>query len=148
MIREVREPSPSPCRECGGEGYEIAWVPETRNRLLELGVCLSCLHWLEVVEERNGHVVVDGHAFRPKEDDPDTRVRTGGWGLGCGGAEQHFVLSDGTLLRCCNVWNRGQVPEHFRDRLPDDARRPTPGERDRLDWSRAITHLPREDNSP
>jgi hypothetical protein len=150
--RTVREPSKTRCHECGVDGYEIDWRAETRARVLELGVCLHCLHWLEVVEAKEMHVVVPcvdarggpgAYAHRPKADEPELRARTGGWGLGCGGTAHYFVLADGTLLLCRNVWNRGDVPPHFRERLPVNARVATLEERESLDWSQAFTHLPR-----
>lgn len=144
MRTAIREASTAACRECGAEGYEVGYRPETRRELLDLGVCLSCWHWLGVVEQRSAHVVVEGFAFRPKPDMPEARALTGGWGLGAGGVVQHFVLADGTLLRCNNVWNRGPVPEAFKGRLPDDARRATAEDLEALDWSRALTHLPRD----
>lgn len=140
----VRKPSTTPCTSCGAEGYETHYVPWTTDKLLTLGICLGCMHWLEIVEHRHLHCVIDGWAYRPKADRPDVRRLTGGWGLGAGGTESLIVLADGTLLRCNNMWHRGQVPEIFRRRLPDDARFATKDERENLDWTSAITHLPRE----
>lgn len=143
-MNRVRKPSETPCTSCGAEGYEIDYRPETVEELARRGICLNCLHWLEVVEARSLHCVIDGFAYRPKADDPDLRRRTGGWGLGGGGTEHRIVLEDGTLLRCNNMWHRGEVPDLFRDRLPDDARFATAEERESLHWDAAITHLPRE----
>lgn len=138
----MREPSSEPCCECGQEGYELDWVPEARDRLLARGTCFYCDFWLEVVERRDSHVVISGTAWRPCADEPELRARTGGWGLGCSGQEHRIVLSDGRLLRCVNLWRRGDVPEIFRGRLPDDARFATATERKGFDWASAITHLP------
>jgi hypothetical protein len=41
---------------------------------------------------------------------------------GHGGARFVIETADGTRVVTTNLWYQGEVPEHFRDRLPDNAR--------------------------
>lgn len=118
--RPVKDPSPEPCRECGTEGFELHWCAEHRAHLLERMLCFSCDFWLEVLADKSTHVVVDGVAYAlrkggPVDGEPER------WGLGHGGRTFIFERLDAARVECSNVWCRGNVPERFRDRLPDDA---------------------------
>ena len=43
--------------------------------------------------------------------------------LGMGGHELSFRLQDGTILKSNDVWYQGPIPEHWRSRFPDNAKR-------------------------
>lgn len=122
IANKVREPSQSPCKSCGAVGYELNWIPHVREKLEARGMCHTCDIWEEIIDELTRFVVIDGTVWAPKKDNPEWRAISGGWGLGCGGRMHLIERFDGELIKCNNLWCRGNVPEMFRDRIPDNAK--------------------------
>ena len=51
-----------------------------------------------------------------------------GWGLGCGGRRLYFEKTEGNkkiLLTSNNCWHQGDIPDVFKDIMPDNARQLT-----------------------
>lgn len=118
----VSDPSETPCKSCGVEGYEMSFIRDTREKLLARGVCFSCNFWEDIIEELPTFLVIDGAVYRSHPDNPELRKIAGGWGMGFGGVTRHIVKFDGEVIESKNLWCRGPVPDLFRDRVPDNAR--------------------------
>jgi hypothetical protein len=113
---------PHICSDCGKRDL-LEWIPEVRVQLLELGICHSCLHWVDVLRDMcrilSRTFVAEGTAYTIG------RAYKGG---GFGGS--HFTVQwldtdgepTGRVQETCNLWHRGPVPGHWRERLPDTAR--------------------------
>lgn len=117
------KPSEHPCASCGVAGFETNRldIDGHLTRMLLNNTCFLCQFWLDVIDAMDHHVVIEGTAWAMRPDEPEFRKAFGGWGLGCGGRHHLIRKLDGTVIECNNLWCRGDVPERFRDRLPDDA---------------------------
>jgi len=124
----------SPCRECGEPPFGKYMEP-TQSDMEKRGLCFSCNHWTDVVAEtKPGRAVIAGFIYSIGEDELSIARRCG-WPaaagrlrsdyrhvLGHGGAEFSIEFFDGSQRTTTNLWAGGQIPDHFRERLPDNAR--------------------------
>ena len=104
-----------PCTECGGI-VSTCYTQELADNLRFFNICFYCYFWLEKLKIK---------------DDPDT-VRVNGTHYiigqdnrigfqGFGGAEFRIKFHDGRYIVSHNLWCQGDIPERFKDRLPDNA---------------------------
>lgn len=106
------------CVECGDPRNYGRWNDGTQARMDAQGVCLTCLFWRDRVAEHGPKVaIVDGERFSISPDMP--RGYQGF--IGHGGAEFRIRFHDGRNVVTRNLWAQGRVPDHFRDRLPNNA---------------------------
>lgn len=110
------------CRECGKDD-EAYLLEEVREEMLRLRLCHYCLIWYERLEKQlqnpDKYIIVKGTAYAICEEPP---IKERGWGCGFGGREFRIRFPDGRLVISHNVWCGGDVPAHFRERLPDTAK--------------------------
>jgi hypothetical protein len=102
------------CVECGEED-DANYVDSTRALMLRDQRCFTCYFWLGHIEsDRSNAVVASGTHYRIQ---PDSKT---GFAVGFGGAEFRFrPIAGGDDIVSHNVWYQGEIPERFRDRLPD-----------------------------
>lgn len=106
------------CRECGEVLYD-RWVEDVKQRVLAEKLCHTCLFWSDYATTASDptHLVVKGYHYVIAPDQPK-----GYRGFtGHGGAEFIIKFNDGREVVSRNLWAQGNVPAHFRDRLPDNA---------------------------
>lgn len=107
------------CVECGGRvDNELIYADEVDQKMRELQLCFDCLFWTEYVEQKDSpHVVrVDGvHYVIGGGEDYPTHIR------GFGGSEFTVAFFDGRKVKTANLWHQGEIPENFRDKLPNNA---------------------------
>ena len=109
------------CKECGSE-INLHYREDVKERLARLSLCHKCDHWNGQYQISLQHKLSEGQSLRidgvhyriAPEDRPGPR--------GFGGSRFTFVLEDGTQLESSNVWCQGEIPEHWKSRLPDNAR--------------------------
>ncbi len=102
------------CKECN---QEIAFeFDEDRNqRLREDQLCFSCDHWIMLLKKANESVRIDGGHFMPgPENSTSDNIR------GMGGRLVRWIRN-GEVESSTNMWCQGDIPDHFKDRLPDNA---------------------------
>lgn len=107
-----------PCAECGEPiGLVEKWY-SNGDDLSERGVCFGCGFWQDRVAEGSG-IVIGGTRYvdEGRRTLPAGRQHV----LGFGGARHRIRMHDGALVETNNLWSNGIIPEHFRDRLPDNA---------------------------
>lgn len=105
------------CAECGVEGYSTAFLnTEEKQRMDRDGLCFDCAFWSLRLEE-GVTFVADGKAYFIGPEGVNVR-----W-AGFGGEKFVIEFLDGRRVETHNLWHRGVVPEHFRARLPNTARR-------------------------
>lgn len=111
-FRQTLADSPGRCHECNG-WIETGYSFESMERH---GACFDCSFWLDYVAtvDDSTHVIVNGYHHVACNE------LTGGM-RGFGGRRFAIRFNDGRELVSTNLWEQGQVPEHFRDRLPDNA---------------------------
>lgn len=106
------------CKECGDVLYD-QWIEDVKQRVLTEKLCHGCLFWSDYAKTSSdpAHLVVNGYHYVISPDQPNGYRGF----VGHGGAEFLIKFSDGREVVSRNLWAQGQVPQHFRDRLPDNA---------------------------
>ena len=108
------------CRECGKRVKVGAYDGELR--LEEHKLCFTCNYWIN-------YVILEA-------DQPNDRIplrakgshyvavmdNSAGGFKGFGGARFIFEHVDGRVIFCNNVWHQGNIPDTFKERLPDNGR--------------------------
>ena len=105
------------CTECG-KHESGDWMEDVAKDLIRRGVCFSCNFWLEKVDMVGKKKVarINGkHYMIGREDAPSLMFR------GFGGTKFTVRFFDGRVVETTNLWHQGTVPEHFKERLPDNA---------------------------
>lgn len=105
-----------PCVECGG----VVMANYIGNKqMIERNMCFSCNHWTNAIEstKRDNIMIVNSTVYTVVEDKPNTPNSFKGFG----GAKFVF-LKDGNTITSTNVWCGGDIPKHFRERIPDNAK--------------------------
>lgn len=107
------------CRECG-DTEDRRFIESVMSKMLERQLCHTCNFWAEWVE---------------RKDEPEV-ARIGGWHYrvhsmtkpgvpahckGFGGRLHTVVWDSGWKATTDDLWGQGEIPAHFRDRLPDNA---------------------------
>lgn len=109
------------CRECGNP-EPSEYIDSTQKQIQERGLCFRCNFWTNMVAGLGPHsVIVEGRSYEIAPDRPDILAR-GGQGLGHGGAAFEIAFNDGRTVVSRNLWAQGEIPAHFRERMPDNAR--------------------------
>lgn len=106
-----------PCRECGGV-VSTKFMEPIAARLGKTNLCFHCDHWTQIHLNASRHVFVDGQCYAIGKEQPRGYQ---GRNLGFGGAEFKIRFRDGREVVTHNLWTQGEVPDHFRERLPDTA---------------------------
>jgi hypothetical protein len=106
------------CRECGTVEYRGVWVASAEAELVKRGACFRCNGWLARIEAiANGDTrffQTNGIGYMvAAEDAKGTR--------GFDGTAYFVTRHGGTRQRTTNLWYQGEIPQRFRDRLPDNA---------------------------
>ena len=106
------------CKECGSD-IELHWTKDTNKRLSEEQLCFTCNFWVEHIEDdklRDNTFVIDGCHYFVANENNNSSFR------GCGGQKFHISSFDGRIITTTNLWVQGEIPERFRDRMPDNAK--------------------------
>lgn len=114
MFDLLGEGSVVDCRECGKrKGVNTL----EKDRLLAVQLCFTCDFWrgYERVKDDPRVVRVGGDHYFVEPDSTS-------WPLGFGGRRWSVEFFDGRRVVTKNLWHQGTIPEHFRERLPDNAR--------------------------
>lgn len=102
------------CKECG-KHYHSSMTGST----LREGLCFKCNFWMDKVawendpEEKLRCVRVSGKHYHISEGF--------GFSKGFGGSKFCIQFKDGRLVQTSNLWHQGDIPAHFKKRLPDNA---------------------------
>lgn len=105
------------CRECG-QRDDANYMEPTRRRMFESSLCFICLFWSDLLGVRDNPTTarIGGRHFTIGPEDGTPK------GLrGFGGNPSIIRFADGRQVTTTNLWSQGQIPAHFRSRLPDNA---------------------------
>lgn len=106
-----------PCRECGCH-VTTNYVEDTKQALIRDNLCFYCNFWKSKLAIKDDPTTarIGGTHYMICPDQP------GNVGFkGFGGAEFNIRFNDGRFLTTHNLWCQGEIPEVFKDRLPDNA---------------------------
>lgn len=104
------------CKECGKVEEYQQWNHGDQLKKKEL--CFSCDFWMGYLmkKDKPESVRVKGtHYWIGDENSSATRFR------GFGGAKWVIKFNDGRVVKSTNLWCQSDIPDHFKDRLPDNA---------------------------
>lgn len=94
------------------------------SHLAKDGRCGTCTFWLGQIDtEPERRAVINGTHYRI-EPETGGRYPATGAGRGMGGRRVVIRFTDGrhpAAVATTNLWFQGRIPEHLRDRLPDNA---------------------------
>jgi len=98
---------------------------EERDLMESDGLCFSCAFWenhardFEEGKDKGKVFIVKGNRYF---DGGEVDKRTARGFLGYGGADWKIrMLESGEITETNNLWHQGDIPEHFRGRMPDNA---------------------------
>lgn len=95
---------------------EIDRWDEKRECFKDHGLCFGCNFWRERVDQvEETTAIIDGYWYAPGN-------RTEGKFRGMAGRRFDIEYFDGRKCTCYDLWSGGDIPEHFREQLPDNAR--------------------------
>ena len=105
------------CQECG-KREDGSWADDMAKVLEAKQLCFNCNFWAEKVgiKDRPRVARIDGHHYQIGTDAGDTAFR------GFGGRKFVILFNDGRRMQTSNLWHQGEIPERFRERLPDNAK--------------------------
>ena len=103
---------------CCGKHEEATYIGN--EGMTEKKLCFSCNIWEARVGEASdpGVIIVDGYWYSDAGDVANPRH---GQTLGFAGRRFRGTKFDGTRIDTNNMWGGGEIPVHFRDRIPDNA---------------------------
>lgn len=114
------------CLKCGFENPHLAYGEPVKSQMRGRQLCFSCNFWINRIEkfDEDGdrtYLTVDGavYSFYTKEPMVD-KSKHGFLGFG-GRVWWIYFPSTDTRIKTNNLWHGGDVPEHFRDRIKDNA---------------------------
>lgn len=102
------------CAECGNLDH-LSFGGEVGQVMEQRGLCFSCAYWSLVNPRDPRSVRVDGVHYCIGDEDA-----RGMRGFG-GSLFRIRWLADGKVTESTNLWMAGEIPERWRDRLPDNA---------------------------
>lgn len=100
------------CRECGHR-INLRYIEPCRTQLIERALCFGCDFWTQKIGESG--IIIDGRRYSAGSN------RKPGPFNGFGGSWFHIRMNTGAEIHTCDLWAQGEIPERFRDRLPDNA---------------------------
>jgi hypothetical protein len=112
------------CKICKEE-IEFNFDERTVAELRQKRLCFSCQFWDEKVLMRKNHdpnaVVISGQHYYIGKEEQTLKYEMRGFG------GQEFKIKftagkrKGQIVTTTNLWFNGKIPEHFRDKLTDNA---------------------------
>lgn len=113
-MNEVKR-SDKPCAICGEENFTTSYFPCKQKTMIDrLGICFTCAHW-EVAAQEGCPTVINHMVYTPG-------TRTTGEFRGMGGRRFDIEYFDGRKITTVDLWCGGEIPERWRDRIPNTAR--------------------------
>lgn len=88
------------------------------------GVCYSCAFWIRLYEENKNNpnwLIIDGTSYIANPFVPNTNNKTRRF-MGFGGRTMEAIKNSGEKVISNDWWHQGEVPECFRDIMPDNAK--------------------------
>lgn len=107
------------CEICGKEYNEKDYIEGSiRSIMEEKHYCFNCAFWEEKVREADEDTfVVNNTRYHGSLVDKN---KVKGF-LGFGGADFYVKFNDGRIRHYNNVWCQGDVPEIWREKIPNNA---------------------------
>lgn len=107
-----------PCRICN-QVFTTSYIPEVKKVLIERNICHSCYHWSEQSQMvGRKRIIVNGTKYAVA----DEAIGSTSIFKGHGGRKFKIqIIETGEIIITDNLWCQGDIPNHFRDIMPDNA---------------------------
>jgi hypothetical protein len=102
------------CKECG-KPDKACYAEPTKTHMLDRSLCFNCNFWTELMAEKEKHLFINGESYLVGDEDSKDYFR------GCAGREFNIKTKDGKTIKTTNLWVQGKIPDHFKDRLQNNA---------------------------
>lgn len=104
------------CKDCGERNYSTSFRDCPEKRLIDSeGICFTCAFWRVRAAERH-ETVIDGRLYtvgnRPE----------GGRFNGMAGRRFDIEYFDGRKVTTYDLWSGAEIPERYREAIPNTAR--------------------------
>jgi hypothetical protein len=105
------------CRICGKKEDTERWIKSAGDEMRKEKLCFTCNYW-------NGHakeaaslksVRAKGIHYWIGNEGSNESMR------GFSGRRFKIKFKDGRVVETTNLWYQGEIPEHFKKHLPDNA---------------------------
>lgn len=107
-----------PCKDCGATNYSISYCKCAEKTLIDSeGICWTCAYW-RVQAEKTHQVVIEGRIYSLG----DVNKAPNSPHAGMAGRRFDIEFFDGRRVTTHDLWSGSEVPEHLRERIPDNAR--------------------------
>lgn len=109
------------CSVCG-DPARLSCAGDVGDRMREKTLCFACAFWEEKVEWVTANPDVSARIHgRHYIIAPDLNPGRERWLAGFNGDHFLILFTDGRRVETRNLWNGGEIPERWRDQLPDNA---------------------------
>ena len=110
------------CEKCGKKIRADCYNKSSGiyNRMLSESICYDCAYWLEMTDNMpETYEIVNGicYDFQPYCN----KIKAKTANLGHNGKIFYILKNDGSVLMSNDVWNKGEVPAQYKDKLKDTA---------------------------
>jgi hypothetical protein len=104
-----------PCKICGSV-VSVRYCEPIKSEMTEKNICFFCHFWSGHAAKKNNKNIarIDGHHYMISSD-------TDRGFQGFGGRKFTIRFNDGREVVTRNLWSQGDIPEHFKEQLPDNA---------------------------
>lgn len=88
------------------------------------GVCYHCAFWIRMYEQHKNDpnwLIIDGTSYIANPFVPNTNNMTRRF-MGFGGRTMEAIKNSGEKVISNDWWYQGEIPECFRDIMPDNAK--------------------------
>lgn len=117
--KQTEKTLPLVCRECGARDYSTSYMQTSKikQEMDASGVCFDCGFWLVAIKTPpdtviNGRTYSIGNVTKPPNSPH----------AGMAGRRFDIEYFDGRTVTTHDLWSGSEIPERYRDRLPDNAR--------------------------
>lgn len=109
-------PKGAKCTCCGVENYSTSYMDCSEKKIIDRDkVCFTCAFWINKSEKKQD-CVIENRVYGPGNGLPPQQF------LGMGGRRFDIEYFDGRKVTTFDLWSAGDIPEAFRDRIPDTAK--------------------------
>ncbi len=107
------------CKECG-KREDKDRVKSEAEKLEKHQLCFKCNFWREKVTKKDKPRVtrINGNHYAIGQEEYSSWAEFRGFG----GRKFVILFNDGRKVETTNLWHQGTIPEHFKERLPDNAK--------------------------
>lgn len=99
------------CEVCGKEIEKSKYT----NKLLCSDKCFTTNFWNDIATHKDEYLIIKGSSYYVADENATGPFR------GFGGRLSKIKKYSGEIITTTNLWTQGNIPEEFREKIPDNA---------------------------